>query len=41
MNEDILKGKCQEIKGMVKEKWRKLTNNGLGEIEGKGPGLTV
>jgi uncharacterized protein YjbJ (UPF0337 family) len=35
MNEDILKGKWQEYKGMVKENWGKLTNNGLGEIEGK------
>jgi uncharacterized protein YjbJ (UPF0337 family) len=35
MNEDILKGKWQEIKGRVKEKWGKLTDNDLGEIEGK------
>jgi uncharacterized protein YjbJ (UPF0337 family) len=39
MNEDILKGKWQEIKGRVKEKWGKLTNNDLGEIEGKGEKL--
>jgi len=36
MNEDILKGKWREIKGRVKEKWGKLTDNDLGEIEGKG-----
>ena len=36
MNEDILKGKWLEIKGMVKEKWGKLTDNNLLEIEGKG-----
>jgi uncharacterized protein YjbJ (UPF0337 family) len=36
MNEDILKGKWLEIKGRVKEKWGKLTDNDLGEIEGKG-----
>ena len=36
MNEDILKGKWLEIKGMVKEKWGKLTDNNLREIEGKG-----
>jgi len=35
MNEDILKGKLLEIKGMVKEKWGKLTDNDLSEIEGK------
>jgi uncharacterized protein YjbJ (UPF0337 family) len=39
MNEDILKGKWQEIKGMVKEKWCKLTDNYIGEIEGKGEKL--
>ena len=39
MNEDILKGKWQEIKGKVKEKWGKLTDNDLGEIEGKGEKL--
>lgn len=35
MNEDILKGQWQEIKGWVKEKHGKLTHNHLGEIEGK------
>jgi uncharacterized protein YjbJ (UPF0337 family) len=39
MNEDILKGKWQEIKGGVKEKWGKRTANDLGEIEGKGEKL--
>ena len=39
MNEDILKGKWREIKGRVKEKWGKLTDNDLGEIEGKGEKL--
>jgi uncharacterized protein YjbJ (UPF0337 family) len=39
MNEDILKGKWQEIKGRVKEKWGKLTDNDLCEIEGKGEKL--
>ena len=36
MNEDILRGKWLEIKGRVKEKWGKLTDNNLLEIEGKG-----
>ena len=39
MNEDILKGKWLEIKGRVKEKWGKLTDNDLCAIEGKGEKL--
>jgi uncharacterized protein YjbJ (UPF0337 family) len=39
MNEDILKGKWLEIKGRVKEKWGKLTDDDLGEIGGKGEKL--
>jgi uncharacterized protein YjbJ (UPF0337 family) len=39
MNEDVLKGKWREIKGRVNEKWGKLTDNDLGEIEGKGEKL--
>ena len=39
MNEDILKGKYLELKGMVKEKWGKLTDDDLGEMEGKGERL--
>ena len=35
MNEDIMKGKWQEISGRVKENFGKLTDNDLGEIEGK------
>jgi uncharacterized protein YjbJ (UPF0337 family) len=35
MNKDILKGKLLEIRGGGKEKWGKLTDNYLGEIEGK------
>ena len=34
MNEDILKGKWKEIKGSVKEKWGKLTDDDLAEVEG-------
>jgi uncharacterized protein YjbJ (UPF0337 family) len=39
MNEDILKGKWQEIKGRVTEKWGKLIDNDLCKIEGKGEKL--
>jgi uncharacterized protein YjbJ (UPF0337 family) len=35
MNKDILKGKLLEIKGMVKEKWGRLTDDDLLEIKGK------
>lgn len=35
MNADILKGKWKEIKGGVKEKWGKLTDDDLTQIEGK------
>ena len=39
MNKNILKGKWLEIKGRIKEKWGKLTDNDHGEIEGKGEKL--
>lgn len=35
MNEDILKGKWKEIKGEVKQKWGKLTDDDLAQVEGK------
>ncbi len=34
MNTDILKGKWKEIKGSVKQKWGKLTDDDLTEVEG-------
>lgn len=34
MNADILKGKWKEIKGGVKQKWGKLTDDDLTQIEG-------
>jgi uncharacterized protein YjbJ (UPF0337 family) len=34
MNEDIIKGRWREIKGAVKEKWGKLTDDDLTEING-------
>lgn len=39
MNEDIVKGKWKEIKGIIKEQWGRLTDNDLAEIEGKGEKL--
>jgi uncharacterized protein YjbJ (UPF0337 family) len=35
MNADILKGQWKEIKGDIKTKWGKLTDDDLAEIEGK------
>ncbi|MDO8739214.1 CsbD family protein [Candidatus Deferrimicrobium sp.] len=34
MNEDVLKGKWKEIKGGIKEKWGKLTDDDLTAGEG-------
>jgi len=35
MNADILKGKWKEIKGEAKQKWGKLTDDDLAQVEGK------
>ena len=35
MNEDILKGKWSELKGEVKKRWGKLTDDDLMVISGK------
>jgi uncharacterized protein YjbJ (UPF0337 family) len=35
VNEDILKGKWNEVKGEVKKRWGKLTDNELMVISGK------
>lgn len=35
MNADILKGKWKEIKGEIKEKWGKLTDDDLAQVEGR------
>ena len=35
MNSTTMKGKWNELKGKVKEKWGKLTNNDLDVIDGK------
>ena len=34
MNQDVLKGKWRQIKGKVKTKWGKLTDDDLTSIEG-------
>ena len=35
MNRDILQGKRRELKGLLKEKWGKLTDDDLDRIEGQ------
>lgn len=35
MNEDILKGKWQQLKGQARQKWGELTNDDLDRIGGK------
>lgn len=37
MNEDIIQGKWLEIKGAVKQRWGRLTDNDLVEIDGQPP----
>ena len=34
MNEDIIKGKWQEIKGSIQKKWGKITDDDIAEING-------
>lgn len=35
MNRDIFSGQWNEVKGKIKEKWGKLTDDDLTQIEGK------
>lgn len=35
MNKDIIQGEWTQIKGKIKEKWGKLTDNDLTQINGK------
>jgi uncharacterized protein YjbJ (UPF0337 family) len=35
VSQDILKGKWKELKGQVKARWGKLTDDDLGRIEGR------
>ena len=35
MNEDVLKGKWHQLKGEVKSRWGKLTDDDLDRVEGE------
>jgi uncharacterized protein YjbJ (UPF0337 family) len=35
MNEDTFKGRWTQVKGRVREKWGKLTNDDLDQIQGR------
>jgi uncharacterized protein YjbJ (UPF0337 family) len=35
MNEEVLKGQWTQLKGQVREKWGKLTNDDLERIQGR------
>lgn len=35
MNEDVLKGQWKQLKGRVREKWGKLTNDDVETIQGR------
>ena len=35
MNEDIFKGKWKQLRGQVKEKWGKLTDDQLDQVDGR------
>lgn len=35
MNKDTIKGKFEQLKGTVQEKWGELTNDPVDQIEGK------
>ena len=35
MNEDILKGKWMQLRGVIREKWGELTDDELDQIAGK------
>jgi len=40
MNEDIIKGKWNEVKGSIQKKWGKLTNDDIEQINGDRTKLT-
>jgi uncharacterized protein YjbJ (UPF0337 family) len=35
MNDDVLKGQWTQLKGSIREKWGKLTDDDLDQIQGK------
>lgn len=39
MNDDMLQGKWKQVKGNIKEKWGKLTEDEIDRIDGKAENL--
>jgi uncharacterized protein YjbJ (UPF0337 family) len=39
MNDDTLKGQWNQLKGSIREKWGKLTDDDLDQVQGKGEQL--
>jgi uncharacterized protein YjbJ (UPF0337 family) len=39
MNDDVLKGQWNQLKGSIREKWGKLTDDDLDQVQGKGEQL--
>ena len=39
MNDDTLKGQWTQLKGAIREKWGKLTDDDLDQVQGKGEQL--
>lgn len=39
MNEDVLKGRWMQIKGKIRERWGKLTDDDVAQVQGSGERL--
>jgi len=39
MNEDILKGRWMQLKGKIRERWGKLTDDDVAQVQGNGERL--
>lgn len=39
MNEDVLKGRWMQLKGKIRERWGKLTDDDVAQVQGSGETL--
>lgn len=39
MNEDVLKGRWMQLKGKIRERWGKLTDDDVAQVQGSGERL--